>query len=261
VASKEEASKEAEVLSVKNNVSEAEWGARVDLAACYRMVAHNGWDDTIFTHISVRVPESEDHFLINPFGMYFDEITASSLVKVDLKGNIIMPSPYFVNPAGFVIHGAIHGAREDAHCVLHTHTVAGMAVAAQKHGLLPLSQTAMSVYSDVAYHEYEGIVLDEEERDRLIPNVGTKNNVILRNHGLLTMGTNVGEAYLRMFFLQKACETQVAAMAQGSELIMPSEEVAHRVSAQTVGGFTGLNQLNWDAVLRKADRVSPGYSE
>lgn len=255
------ASNEAEVLAVKDQVSEAEWKARVDLAACYRLVAHNGWDDTIFTHISVRVPDEEDHFLINPFGMYFDEITASSLVKVDLKGNIVMPSPYFVNPAGFVIHGAIHAAREDAHCVLHTHTVAGMAVAAHKDGLLPLSQTAMSVYSDLAYHEYEGIVLDEDERERLIPNVGTKNNVILRNHGLLTMGINAGEAYLRMFFLQKACETQVAALAQGGEVIMPSEEVAHRVSAQTVGGFTGLNQLNWDAALRKADRVSPGFRD
>lgn len=255
------ATNEAEILSVKKEVSEAEWKARVDLAACYRLVAHHGWDDTIFTHISMRVPDNEEHFLINPFGMYFEEITASSLVKVDLKGQIVMPSPYFINPAGFVIHGAIHGARDDAHCILHTHTVAGMAVSSQVDGLLPLSQTAMSIYSDLAYHDYEGIVLDEAERERLLPNIGTKNNVILRNHGLLTMGPSVGEAYLRMFFLQKACETQVAAMSSGQKLIMPDEDIAIKVSEQTVGGFTGLNQLNWDAALRKADRVSPGFRE
>ena len=245
--------------SVKDHVSPEEWKARQHLAACYRMAAHYGWDDLIFTHFSYRIPGPEMHFLINPFGLYFEEITASSLCKVDLNGNLVMPSDYFINPAGFMIHGAIHGAREDAHCILHTHTVAGMAVSAQKEGLLPLSQTAMSVYSDLAYHEYEGIVLDAEERERLLPNIGDKNNVILRNHGLLTMGADIGEAFMRLFFLQKACETQIAIMSSGREVITPSDDVVARVAAQTAGGMMGLNSLNWDAFIRKADRLFPDY--
>lgn len=256
------ATKKSEIISVRERVSDAEWTLRVDLAACYRMVAHYGWEDQIFTHISARVPGPEQHFLINPFGMFFDEITASSLVKVDLSGQLVMESDYFVNPAGFVIHGAIHGAREDAHCVLHTHTPAGMAVSVQEDGLLPLTQSAMSVCSDLAYHDYEGIVLDDAERQRLLPNVGDKNNVILRNHGLLTMGKTVGDAFLRMYFLEKACQAQFMAQSSGGKLIYPSEGVPEKVQMQSDHGMIGgMSLLNWQAVLRKAERIDPGFKE
>src|SRR6266849_3394024 len=189
--------------TVRDQVSAEEWQARVDLAAAYRLVAFYGWDDLLFTHISARVPGSEHHFLLNPYGMMFDEVTASSLVKIDLDGNKVMDSPYQINPAGFTIHGAVHAAREDALCVMHLHTDYGIAVSAQKHGLLPISQQALFPLSSLAYHEYEGLALNEEEKPRLIEDLGNKNYMILRNHGLLTIGRSVAEAFLSMFILER----------------------------------------------------------
>lgn len=248
-----------EVTGVREQVSAEEWQLRVELAAAYRIAAHYGWDDLVFTHFSARVPGEEKHFLLNPFGPFFEELTASSLVKVDLSGQPVVETEYPVNPAGFVIHGAIHDARDDAHCILHTHTVAGMAVSAQEDGLLPITQTALSVYSDLAYHEYEGIVLDAEEKARLIPALGEKNNLILRNHGLLCTGKTVGEAFLRLFFLQKACEAQIAAQAGGGKLVVPPEDVFARVQAQTAGGMDFLAQFTSDGLVRKAERLDPGF--
>ncbi|MEL6227962.1 MAG: class II aldolase/adducin family protein, partial [Pseudomonadota bacterium] len=204
-------------IEVRNQVSEAEWKARVDLAALYRLVALEGWDDMIFTHISHRVPGPDAHFLINPYGMFFEEITASSLVKVDLDGNIVQETPYFINPAGFTIHSAIHAAREDAHVVMHLHTDDGVAVASQKEGLLPLSQTSMVVRHDLAYHDYEGIALDLGERERLVADMGAASNLLLRNHGTLTVGETAAECYLRMFFLERACTMQVRALSVGRD--------------------------------------------
>ena len=246
--------------SLAGQVSDEEWALRVDLAAAYRMIAHLGWDDLIFTHLSARVPGPDKHFLINPFGLLFEEITASNLVKIDHGGSPVTPTNYMVNPAGFVIHGAIHEARDDAHCVFHLHTSEGMAVSAQKEGLLPITQTAMALYGDVAYHDYEGIVLDQEEKDRLIPALGEKNNLILRNHGLLSLGRNVGEAFLRLFFLQKACMAQVQAQAGGGPLIHCSEETAERVAEQTVAGFPALGPLSWQAIRRKVERLDPEFA-
>ncbi len=189
--------------SVRNQVSEPEWQARIDLAAAYRLVALYGWDDLIFTHISARVPDAEHHFLLNPYGMMFDEVTASSLVKIDLSGNKVMDSPYFINPAGFTIHSAVHEARVDALCVMHLHTDYGIAVSAQKDGLLPLSQQAMFALGSLAYHDYEGLALDEEEKPRLVADLGDKHYMILRNHGLLTVGRTEAEAFLGMFLLER----------------------------------------------------------
>ncbi len=246
--------------SLAGQVSADERQLRVDLAAAYRMIAHLGWDDLIFTHLSARLPGSEKHFLINPFGLLFEEITASNLVKIDLDGRPVVPTDYPVNPAGFVIHGAIHEAREDAHCVLHIHTIEGMAVSAQKEGLLPITQTAMALYGDVAYHDYEGIVLDQEEKARLIPALGQKHNLILRNHGLLTVGETVGDAFMRLFFLQKACMAQIQAQAGGGPLIRCSDEVSERVASQTVAGFPALGPMSWQAVVRKVERLDPGFA-
>src|SRR2546423_11039910 len=184
------------LTSIRDQVSDTEWQARVDLAAAYRLVALYGWDDLIFTHISARVPGSEHHFLLNAYGMMFEEVTASSLVKIDLEGSKVLESPYFINPAGFTIHSAVHAAREDALCVMHLHTDYGIAVSAQKEGLLPLSQQAMFPLSSLAYHDYEGLALDEEEKPRLVSDLGDKKFMILRNHGLLTIGRTVAEAFL-----------------------------------------------------------------
>src|SRR5438128_4553358 len=204
--------------SVREQVSQEEWQARVDLAAAYRLVALYGWDDLIFTHISSRVPGPEHHFLLNPYGMMFGEITASSLVKIDLEGRKVVDSPYFINPAGFTIHSAVHAAREDALCVMHLHTDYGIAVSAQKDGLLPLSQQAMFALSSLAYHDYEGLALDEEEKPRLVNDLADKKFMILRNHGLLTVGRNAAEAFLGMFLLERACEIQILAQSGVGEL-------------------------------------------
>jgi ribulose-5-phosphate 4-epimerase/fuculose-1-phosphate aldolase len=249
------------IKSLQSQVTAAEWRTRVDLAACYRLVALYGWDDLIFTHISARVPGPETHFLINPYGMMFDEITASSLVKIDLKGNKIAESAYDVNPAGFTIHSAVHEGRHDAHCVLHLHTTAGCAVAAQKDGLLPISQQALFPLSGLAYHAYEGVALNPEEKPRLVADLGEKNFMILCNHGLLTCGETVAEAFLNMYVLQRACEVQVMAQGGGKELIPVPKPILSGVEALQKRVTRGAGaQLAWPGLLRKLDRVNPGYA-
>ncbi len=249
-----------EPTTVRERVSAEEWQARVDLAAAYRLVAHYGWDDLIFTHISARVPGPEHHFLINPYGLLFTEITASNLLKVDLDGNLVEPTPYFFNPAGFTIHSAVHAAREDAKCVLHLHTVAGVAVSCQKQGLLPINQTAMLLNDQIAYHEYEGVALLLDERPRLVADLGAKNAMILRNHGTLTVGESVGEAFLAMYFLERACATQIAVLAAGSDLHWPAPEVQDVVRRQAGVGIAQVAKLAWDAQRRMLDAKDPSYA-
>jgi ribulose-5-phosphate 4-epimerase/fuculose-1-phosphate aldolase len=231
---------------LQSQVSQEEWQVRVDLAACYRLVAYYGWDDLIFTHISARVPGPETHFLINPYGMMFDEITASSLVKIDLRGTKIVESAYDVNPAGFTIHSAVHEGRHDAHCVLHLHTTAGVAVSAQKDGLLPISQQSLFPLSALSYHAYEGVALNPEEKPRLVADLGENNFMILRNHGLLTCGETVAEAFLNMFILQRSCEVQVMAQSGGKELISIPQSILAGIQAmrKTVSRGAGA-QLAW----------------
>jgi ribulose-5-phosphate 4-epimerase/fuculose-1-phosphate aldolase len=243
---------------VREHVSAEEWQARVDLAAAYRLVAHYGWDDLIFTHISARVPGPDHHFLINPYGLLFSEMTASNLLKVDLDGNLVEPTPYFFNPAGFTIHSAVHAAREDAKCVLHLHTVAGVAVSCQEQGLLPINQTAMLLNGQIAYHEYEGVALLLDERPRLVADLGAKNAMILRNHGTLTVGQSVAEAFLEMYFLERACATQIAVLAGGTQLHYPAPEVQEVVKRQA-GGIGPVAKLAWDAQLRMLDAKDPSY--
>lgn len=246
--------------SIRNQVSEEEWKQRVDLAACYRLVAEYGWDDLIFTHISARVPGPEHHFLINPYGMLFEEITASSLVKVDLDGNKVMDSEYDINPAGFTIHSAIHAAREDAKCVLHIHSINGVAVSAQKNGVLPLSQQSILVLSSLAYHDYEGIALREDEKPRLVADMGDKNFLMLRNHGLLTAADNIPDAFLFMYLFEAACMIQVRAQAGGGELIPIDQQIIDtaQAQAQAVTRQAG-GALAWPALLRRLDRKNSGY--
>lgn len=246
---------------VREQVSAEEWQARVDLAAMYRLTALYKWDDLVFTHISMRVPGPEHHFLINPYGFLFEEITASSLVKIDLQGNKAMDSPHFINPAGFVIHSAVHEAREDAICVYHTHSLTGVAVSAQKNGLLPISQHSLFPLSTLGYHDYEGIALNEEEKPRLVADLGNKRALILRNHGLLTVGRTAGEAFLAMYMLEAACRIQVMAQA-GGELRMIPAPILQGIQAQSQQGTRGLGgDLAWPGLLRKLDRVDPSYKE
>src|SRR5256884_2363060 len=219
------------IANVREQVSDPEWQARTDLAAAYRLVALYGWDDLIFTHISARVPGADHHFLLNPYGMMFEEVTASSLVKIDLGGHKVTESPYFVNPAGFTIHSAVHAARPDALCVMHLHTVYGIAVSAQKNGLLPISQQAMLALASLAYHDYEGLALNEEEKLRLVADLGDRSHMILRNHGLLTVGRTAAETFLSMFLLERACKIQILAQA-GGELVRISEPIVRLVEAQ-----------------------------
>jgi ribulose-5-phosphate 4-epimerase/fuculose-1-phosphate aldolase len=248
--------------SIREQVTEAEWKARVDLAAAYRLVALYGWDDLIFTHISARVPGADHHFLLNPYGMMFDEVTASSLVKIDLQGNKVMESPHFINPAGFTIHSAVHEAREDALCVMHLHTRNGIAVSAQKHGLLPLSQQAMFVLSSLAYHDYEGLALDAGEKPRLVADFGDKKFLILRNHGLLTVGRTVAEAFLSMFLLERACEIQILAQSGRGDLSPIPNEIIGRIASQMNAVTVGMGAaLTWPGLLRKLDRVDQSYRE
>ncbi len=248
--------------SVRDQVSEAEWQARVDLAAAYRLVALYGWDDLIFTHISARVPGADDHFLLNPYGMMFEEVTASSLLKIDLAGNKVIDSPHFVNPAGFTIHSAVHEAREDALCVMHLHTGYGIAVSAQKEGLQPLSQQAMFALSSLAYHDYEGLALDENEKPRLVADLGNKKFMILRNHGLLTLGRTAAEAFLGMFLLERACEIQILAQSGGGDLSPIPKEIIDRVASQMDAVTLGQGAaLTWPGLLRKLDRMDAGYRD
>jgi len=248
--------------TVREQVTEAEWKARVDLAAAYRLVALHGWDDLIVTHISARVPGADHHFLLNPYGMMFEEVTASSLVKIDLKGNKVMDSPHFINPAGFTIHSAVHEAREDALCVMHLHTRNGIAVSAQKDGLLPLSQQAMFALGSLAYHDYEGLALDETEKPRLVADFGEKKFLILRNHGLLTVGRTVAEAFLGMFQLERACEIQILAQSGGGSLTPIPNEIIGRVASQMDAVTVGMGaMLTWPGLLRKLDRIDSGYRD
>jgi len=248
--------------SIRDQVSEAEWQARVDLAAAYRLVALYGWDDLIFTHISARVPGGDHHFLLNPYGMMFEEVTASSLLKIDLHGHKVMESPHFINPAGFTIHSAVHEAREDALCVMHLHTRNGIAVSAQKDGLLPLSQQAMFALASLAYHDYEGLALDEQEKPRLVADFGDKKYLILRNHGLLTVGRTVAEAFLGMFLLERACGIQILAQSGGNELSPIPKEIIGRVASQLDAVTVGMGAtLTWPGLLRKLDRIDPSFRE
>jgi ribulose-5-phosphate 4-epimerase/fuculose-1-phosphate aldolase len=247
-------------ICVRDLVSDGEWEQRVALAAAYRLVARFGWDDLIFTHLSARVPGPGHHFLINPYGMLFDEITASSLVKVDLDGRKVMASPFEINPAGFTIHSAIHAARDDAQCVLHVHSVNGVAVSAQRHGLLPISQQSMFVLSSLAYHDYEGVALRDDEKPRLVRDLGDKNFFMLRNHGLITVAGNVPDAFLFLYIFEAACMIQVRAQAGGGELppIHPFIIASAQQQAATVTG-AALGALAWPALLRKLDRIDPSY--
>ena len=245
---------------LQQRVSAEEWQLRVDLAACYRLVALYGWSDLVFTHITARVPGPEHHFLINPYGLMFDEITASSLIKVDQDCNKVIDSPYPVNPAGFVIHSAVHAARDDVQCVLHTHTRAGVAVSAQKGGLLPISQQSTFVLASLAYHGYEGVAFRDDEKPRLQADLGQANFLMLRNHGLLTCGRSVADTFLSMYTFEAACKIQIDAQAGGGELtqVHPQivEGVGHAMKVQT-GGLGGA--FVWPALVRKLDRTDASY--
>jgi ribulose-5-phosphate 4-epimerase/fuculose-1-phosphate aldolase len=251
-----------QALSVKAQVAEEEWETRVNLAACYRLIAMHGWDDMIFTHISARVPGPDEHFLINAYGLLFEEMTASSLVKVNLDGETVLDTPYFVNPAGFTIHSAVHAAREDAGCVLHTHTKAGVAVSAQADGLLPISQISLFPIASLSYHDYEGIALNEGEKPRLVADLGSNNFLILRNHGLLTVGATIPDAFLYMYALETACQTQIAAQSGGAELIQVNAAIVDGIKAQVEAVTRGMGgELAWPALLRKLDRRDSSYRE
>ena len=249
-----------QIPSMKDQVSADEWQLRCDLAACYRLVAMYGWSDLIFTHISARVPGPEHHFLINPYGMMFDEITASSLIKVDQHGNKLSASALPVNRAGFVIHSAIHAVREDAGCVIHTHTRAGVAVSAQQNGVLPISQQSMFVLASLAYHDYEGVALHDAEKPRLQDDLGAANFLMLRNHGLLTVGPSIADAFLSMYIFESACQIQLAAQAGGGELRMIAAETlastAESMKVQTSGQG---GAFAWPALIRKLDRIDESY--
>lgn len=248
--------------SVRDKVSDDEWQQRVDLAACYRIIAMHGWDDLVFTHISARVPGPDEHFLINAYGMMFEEMTASSLVKVDLDGNKVLESPYPVNPAGFVIHSAVHEARPDIGCVLHTHSKAGVAVSAQPDGLLPISQTSLFPYATLAYHDYEGVALNDEEKPRLVADLGTNNCLMLRNHGLLTTGPTIADAFLLMYVFETACQIQLLAQGAGTDLIRVPKPIVAGIEAQAEQVTRGLGgQLVWPGLLRKLDRRDRSYRD
>jgi ribulose-5-phosphate 4-epimerase/fuculose-1-phosphate aldolase len=241
-------------------VSDAEWEQRLHLAACYRLVALYHWDDLIFTHISARVPGPEHHFLINPYGMLFEEITASSLVKVNLAGNKVMDSPFDINPAGFTIHSAIHAARENAKCVLHIHSLNGVAVSTQREGVLPISQQSIAVLGSLAYHDYEGVALNEGEKPRLVRDLGDMNFLMLRNHGLLTVAENVPNAFLYMYFFESACTIQVRAQAGSGELVRVAPQVVAGGKAQWQAvTMNAGGEFAWPALLRKLDRLDESY--
>jgi len=249
---------------LEGKVSDIEWKTRVELAATYRLCALYGWTDLVFTHISARLPDKdgEERFLINPYGVMFEEMTASSLVKIDLNGTIIGDSPYFINPAGFTIHSAVHAARADAKYVIHVHTPYGMAVSAQKKGLRRYTQMAMQVHDDIAFHDYEGIALELDERERLVANLGTKSLMMLRNHGTMTLGGSAGTAFLRMYFLENACKAQIFAQSVGGEshLHEEPEAMGARVYQQGAAAFIpGMgDNLVWPGLMRKLERTYPG---
>ncbi|MFC4348425.1 class II aldolase/adducin family protein [Kordiimonas lipolytica] len=252
-----------DIKSVKDQVSAEEWQARVDLAAAYRMMAYMGWDDLIYTHLSMRVPGTDHHFLINPLGLMFEEITASSLVKVDLNGKQLMDTPFIPNAAGFVIHSAIHAARDDANCVMHLHTDYGIAVSNQKDGLLPMCQTSIVPWAMVAYHDYEGFAVNDGEKERLVEDFGTKNALILRNHGTLTVGDTVAKAFEAMWFLERACKIQVLTQSTGAAVHKPSQESIDNAlrDLRVVAGANGADNFVWPAILRKMERLDPSFRD
>ena len=248
------------MTEVKRKVTKAEWDQRVNLAACYRLAAMYGWDDLVFTHISARVPGPDHHFLINPYGMTFAEVTASSLVKVDLDGNKVMKSPFDINPAGFVIHSAIHAAREDAICVLHTHSLNGTAVSAQEQGLLPLSQKSTFVLASLAYHDYEGLAVSADEKVRLVRDLGDKRFLMLRNHGLITIGETVADAFLFMYQFEAACAIQVRAQTSSGQFVLINPDVLATVSKRLKEVLRGTGgALVWPALLRTLDQSDKSY--
>jgi ribulose-5-phosphate 4-epimerase/fuculose-1-phosphate aldolase len=251
------------VQSLHGKVSAEEWRMRVDLAACYRLVAHFGWDDLVFTHISAKLPGVDDQFLINPYGMLFEEITASSLIRVDAAGNKLdADNPFPVNPAGFTIHSAVHAARHDAACVLHTHTLNGVAVSAQADGVLPVSQQSIFVLSSLGYHDYEGVALNDDEKPRLVRDLGDRMFLMLRNHGLLTLAGSIADAFLAMYVFESACAIQLRAQSGGSRLIPIPQPILDGARAQAQAVTRGLGgQLVWPGLLRKLDRIDPSYAD
>ena len=252
---------EVAIPSLQGKVSDAEWKIRVDLAAAYRLVAYYGWDDLIFTHLSARIPGPEHHFLLNPYNLMFEEVTASSLIKVDVHGNAVEPTPFITNPAGFTIHSAIHMAREDAGAVMHLHTPAGQAVSAHEEGLLPLTQTAMLIRASLGFHDYEGVATDLEERERLVADLGDKNGMILRNHGTLAVGSNVGECFLTLYYIERACQAQIMALSAGDKCNNPPQGTPELAAEQgAIGLKIAANLLAWPALLRKAHRLDPSFA-
>jgi ribulose-5-phosphate 4-epimerase/fuculose-1-phosphate aldolase len=251
-----------EIPSLEGKVSAEEWKIRVDLAAAYRLVAFYGWDDLIFTHLSARLPGEEHHFLLNPYNLMFEEVTASSLVKVDMQGHPVEPTPFITNPAGFTIHSAIHMARADAQAVIHLHTPHGQAVSAHGEGLLPLTQTAMLIRAEVAYHDYEGVATDHDERERIVANLGAKSAMLLRNHGTLAVGETVGEAFLKIYFLERACQAQILALSAGEGNLNNPPQGTPEVAAEQgrVGLKMAASMLAWPALLRKAYRLDPSFA-
>jgi len=250
------------IAPLRDKVSPEEWAVRVDLAACYRLVARFGWEDLVFTHITARVPGAEAQFLINPYGLFFDEITASSLVKIDQDGNKLDDSPFPINPAGLVIHSAIHAGRHDARCVLHTHTLNGVAVSTQRAGLLPISQHSIAVLASLGYHDFEGPALRDDEKPRLVADLGDKTHLILRNHGLLTVGETVADAFVAMYYLETSCAIQVRAQSGGGELIPVPKEIVDAAYTQMAAAARprgSRGALVWPGLLRRLDRADPSY--
>ena len=251
------------IPSLEGQVSAEEWQTRIDLAAAYRLVALFKWDDLVFTHITARIPGTS-HYLINPYGLMFEEMTASSLVKIDIEGNVLQPTPFPINPAGFTIHSAVHAARHDIQCVMHTHTLNGVAVSAQRGGVLPLSQQSIFVLSSLAYHEYEGVALRDEEKPRLVANLGERNFLMLRNHGLLTVGRTIADAFQAMYIFEATCAIQLRAQAGGSlaagQLVEVPEAIIRTAGEQARAVSRGAGSgLVWPGLLRRLDRVDTGY--
>lgn len=246
---------------LRERVSAEEWETRVNLAACYRLAGYYGMTDQIYTHISARVPGGAEHFLLNAYGLLFDEVTASTLVKVDLEGRVVDDTGLGINPAGFVIHSAIHAARHDGACVMHTHTRAGMAVSAQKNGLLPLTQHAMRFWRRIAYHDYEGVALDLDERQRLMRDLGEHKAMILRNHGLLTLGATIREAFELMYYLERSCQAQIDAMAGGAELNVPPPKICEHTARQFERQGRAAVERDWPALLRLLDRRDSSFRD
>lgn len=248
--------------TIRAQVSSEEWQVRQQLAAAYRIIAHYGWDDMVFTHLSARVPGPQEHFLLNPFGYLFSEVTASNLVKVDVDGEIVLDNGHQVNAAGFTIHSAVHMSRADAMAVMHLHTDSGIAVASSEQGLLPLTQHAMFVHDDVAYHDWEGVALNLDERERLIKDLGSHHLMLLRNHGTLAVGGSVASCFMRIYYLERACRIQVDAATQGA-LRMPSAEAVAmmRTTFDKPHTWEGLAASAWPALMRQADRLDPGYRD